>query len=160
MKTTLSGLLLAGLLLLPVQAQEQKPAATIERLAWLAGSWRLEKAGRIVDEQWMAPAGGVMLGMSRTVAKGKVVESEFIQIRPGPGGELFFVAQPSGQKEAAFQAVSQTDREIVFENRTHDYPQVIGYRLNADGSLTAWIEGPRADGTTRRAEFAYQRVRP
>lgn len=139
-------------------AQEQSPVATIERLAWLAGSWRQEKAGRVTDEQWMAPAGGVMLGMSRTVAKGKVVELGFLQIRAGPGGELFYVAQPQRQKEAAFKAQAQTDTEVVFENREHDFPQVIGYRLNADGSLLAWLEGPRADGTTRRVEFAYRRT--
>lgn len=147
-------------LLLPVAAfaQETKAPASIERLAWLAGDWRMEKAGRVIDEHWMAPAGGVMLGMSRTVAKGKVVESEFIQIRVGPGGDLFYVALPSRQKEAAFKLVAQSDTEVVFENKEHDFPQTIGYRLNADGSLLAWIEGPRADGTTKRVEYAYRRI--
>ena len=31
--------------------------------------------------------GGVMLGMARTVAKGKVLEYEFVQIREGPGAD-------------------------------------------------------------------------
>lgn len=151
-------LLLAGLLSLgSLVAQETKPVATLERLAWLAGSWRMEKAGRLTDEQWMAPGGGVMLGMSRTVAKGRVVEHEFLQVRVGPGGELFYIAQPSGQKEAAFKALSQTDTEVVFENREHDFPQVIGYRLNPDGTLSAWIEGLRSDGTTRRIDSTFRR---
>jgi hypothetical protein len=81
---------------------------TIARLSWLAGSWRLEKAGRVVEEQWMAPAGGVMLGMSRTVTKGKLTEYEFMQVREGPGGELYFVAQPYRQKETAFRLQSQS----------------------------------------------------
>lgn len=144
-----------------VFAQEQKPApASLARLGWLAGQWRLERNGRVVDEHWMAPAGGVMLGMSRTVAKGKVTESEFLQVREGPGGELFYVALPARQKEAAFRLAAQTDTEVIFENKEHDFPQIIGYRLNADGSLLAWIEGPRADGATRRVEYPYQRVRP
>lgn len=143
-----------------VVAQQAKPAATVDRLAWLAGSWRMERAGRIVEDQWMAPAAGVMLGVSRTVTKGKVVAHEFMQIRPGPGGEWFFIAQPSGQKEAAFRVLSQTDRETVFENRQHDFPQRIGYRLESGDVLFAWIEGERADGTLRRIEFVYQRVKP
>jgi hypothetical protein len=151
-------LLLALLLPAVVPAQEGKPVAAIERLGWLAGSWRMEKAGRVTDEQWMAPAGGVMLGMSRTVAKGRVVEHEFVQIRVGPGNELFYVARPSGQPEATFKAASQTDAEIIFENREHDFPQVIGYRLQSDGTVLAWIEGVRPDGTTRRVEYAYRRV--
>ncbi len=163
------GLVLLSLLaLLPATlpaADPKKPdqAASpvrIEQLAWLAGSWRMEKGGRVVDEQWMAPAGGVMLGMARTVAKGRVVAHEFVQIRVGPGGRLYYVAQPSGQKEATFQHTSLTDREVVFENPQHDFPQKIIYTLKADGSLLAVIEGLRADGTTKRIEFPYVRVGP
>src|SRR5688572_9402981 len=96
--------LLLGTALGRLPGAEAAPAAPgIDQLAWLAGSWRLEKAGRVTDEQWMAPAGGVMLGMSRTVAKGKVLEHEFLQIREGPGGELAYVALPSRQKEATFK---------------------------------------------------------
>jgi hypothetical protein len=84
----------------------------IEQVAWLAGSWRMEQAGRVVEEQWMAPAADVMLGMSRTVAKGRVTGHEFMQIRVGPGGDLFYVAQPSGQKEAAFQHSVLTAKEV------------------------------------------------
>jgi hypothetical protein len=159
---------LLGLLLIPLGlfAADPKapPAATaamaINQLAWLAGQWRLEKAGRVIDEQWMAPAAGVMLGMSRTVARGKVIEHEFIQIREGPGGALFFIALPSGQKEAAFQIVSLSAQEAVFENPEHDFPRKITYARQADGSLLAVIEGPGKDGQTRRVEFAYKRVQP
>jgi hypothetical protein len=151
-------------LFLPVAvfAQEVKPTAgaSLARLGWLAGNWRMEKGGRVTDEQWMAPAGGVMLGMARTVAKGKVLEFEFTQIREGPGGELFYVAQPARQKEAAFKLVAQTDTDVVFENKEHDFPQTIVYSLRPDGTLQAYVEGPRADGTTRRIEYGYRRVQP
>jgi hypothetical protein len=150
-------------LMLPVVVCAQETAvatASLDRLGWLAGQWRSERSGRVVDEQWMAPAGGLMLGMSRTVAKGRVLEYEFLQIREGPGGELFFVAQPARQKEAAFKLVAQTDTEATFENKEHDFPQVIVYSLRNDGSLLAYIEGPKADGTTRRIEYSYRRLSP
>lgn len=153
--------LAAFLLPIAVFAEDIVPARpSIERLEWLAGSWRLEKAGRVVDEQWMTPAGGVMLGMSRTVMKGKVVEHEFLQIRQGPGGELYLVAQPARQKEATFKATAQTESEIAFENKEHDFPQVIVYSRRPDGSMFAYVEGPRSDGTTRRIEYSYRRVAP
>lgn len=132
----------------------------VDALAWLAGSWRMERAGRVIDEQWMQPAGGVMLGMSRTVAKGRVVEHEFMQIRPGPGGDLFYIAQPSGQKEAAFQLKSLGATAVVFENPGHDFPQTIAYALTADGGLQAVIAGPGSDGSPRRIEFLYRRFAP
>ncbi len=154
-------LLLAGLAPMPAadkKAARPAPAAVIAKLSWLAGPWRLEKAGRVTEEHWMAPAGGVMLGMARTVFKGRVVSYEFNQIREGPGGELYFVAQPLGQKEAAFKVVSLTDTEVVFENKEHDFPQTISYRLNPDGTMLAYIEGPGPDGTTKRIEYPYQRA--
>jgi hypothetical protein len=133
-------------------------SAVINQLAWLAGKWRMERAGRIVEEQWMTPAGGVMLGMSRTITKGKVIEHEFMQIREGPGGALFFIALPSGQKEAAFQILSLGTTEAVFENKQNDFPQRIIYALRSDGSVLAAIEGVGADGTFRRVEFPYKRT--
>src|SRR3954470_23065486 len=147
----------------PKSAKHDKPAPApqIDKLAWLGGSWRFEKAGRVTEEQWLPPAGGVMLGLSRTVAKNRVVEFEFMQIREGPGGTLFFIAQPSGDKEAAFQLLTLADNAVVFENREHDFPQRILYTRQADGAVLAAVEGlPVADGTRKRIEFPYKRVMP
>lgn len=159
----LIGIVLLGLCLTPglAAADKKKPeqaAAAINHLAWLAGNWRLEKAGRVIEEHWMAPAGGLMLGLGRTVKAGKLLEYEFTLIREGPGGDLYFVAQPSGQKETAFRGVSVTEREAIFENKDHDFPQQVSYTLNADGSLLAAIAGPGKDGAVKRIEFHYQRV--
>jgi hypothetical protein len=137
------------------------PMPQLTKLAWLAGSWRTEMAGRVTEEQWMAPSGGTMLGMSRTVVKGRVVEYEFMQIREGPGGTLFFIAQPSGQKEAAFQLLSLADNGVIFENPAHDFPQRILYTREADDSVLAAIEGPlMADDSRKRIEFPYKRAKP
>jgi hypothetical protein len=162
MKRTLLGFLFLPVLLLAADPKPPAQAAAsmvINQLAWLAGKWRTEKAGRIVEEQWMAPAGGVMLGMSRTITRGKVVDHEFMQIREGPGGALFFIALPSGQKEAAFQVFSLSATEAVFENKQNDFPQRIIYTLRPDGSVLAAIEGPGTEGI-RRVEFPYRKVGP
>ncbi|HTL68812.1 MAG TPA: DUF6265 family protein [Lacunisphaera sp.] len=143
-------------------AKRTKPAPSpaIAKLGWLAGRWRMEVQGRVVDEEWMTPAAGVMLGMARTVVRGKVTEHEFMQVREGPGGALFFIAQPSGQKEAAYQIKSLTDTEAVFENTEHDFPQRIRYTHRADDTVLAAIEGVAPDGQPKRVEFTYRRVNP
>lgn len=153
--------LLSGLLLATTLGAADKPEAKpgVDALAWLAGSWEFEKSGRVVREVWMAPGGGTMLGMSRTVKGGKTLEYEFLQIRGGPGGDLFYVAQPSRQKESAFQLKEMTPNSVVFENLAHDFPQRISYTLRADGTLLATIEGPGNDGAARRIEFSFSRLR-
>jgi hypothetical protein len=132
------------------------PKPTLQTVSWLAGEWSLEKNGRVVTEMWMAPEGGAMLGMSRTVAHGKTVEYEFIVLRQDAAGDIFYVAKPSGQAETSFKLVRASATEVVFENPQHDFPQRVSYTLKPDGSLLAAIEGQK-NGKTRRVEFPYQR---
>ena len=131
---------------------------TIADLAWLAGTWSFERNGRVVTERWTAPAGGLMLGTSHTVAGPRTLEYEFIVLRTDKEGRVVYVAKPSRQPEATFTLIKLTDREAVFENPTHDFPQRLYYTLKPDGTLLAAIEGTR-DGKTRRVEFPYRAVK-
>jgi Domain of unknown function (DUF6265) len=97
-----------------------------------------------------------MLGMSRTVAKDRIVEHEFLQIRVQEG-RLVYLAKPSGQPEATFTAITASAREVIFENPAHDFPQRILYRLQPDGNLAARIEGTEK-GQTRGIDFPMVRV--
>lgn len=139
------------------RAADSAPKPTIDALAWLAGTWSFERNGRVVTERWTAPAGGMMMGTSQTVANGKTTEYEFIALRADANGDLVYVAKPSRQPEAAFKLVRVTEREVVFENPQHDFPQRISYTLKPDGTLLAAIEGTR-NGKSRRVEFPYRRV--
>lgn len=129
---------------------------SIADLSWIAGCWRQEVSGRIVDEVWMTPAGDAILGMSRTVAKDRAVAHEFMQIRRAPEG-LVFIARPSGQSEASFQLVKSGERELVFENPTHDFPQRVMYTLPLPDVLVGRIEGTEK-GRTRGVDFPMRRV--
>jgi len=130
--------------------------AGIERAAWIAGCWERISASFTIEEQWMVPRGGSMLGMSRTVRGDSLIEFEYLAIRE-EAGRLAYEAHPSGQETAAFLSSAVTDSSIVFENPGHDFPQRIGYRLAGPDSALAWIEGT-ANGRTRRVEFPYRRT--
>lgn len=132
-------------------------ADSVDSLAWLAGCWARTDAEAGSGEQWTLPAGGTMLGVSRTVRDGQTVEFEFVVIRAGQDGTLVYHAHPSGQASAEFRLARTGPREVVFENDAHDFPQRIGYRLDTDGTLDAWIEGTR-DGATRRIPFPMRRT--
>jgi len=140
--------------LLLMLAPLMQARATAADLGWLSGCWDLTRNGRHVIEQWSAPEGGTLIGMSRTVGDGATKEFEFVMIREGSGGQLEYVAKPSGQAEATFTAIRASSSEVVFENLQHDFPTRIIYRRNADGSLLAAIEGPR-NGRTQRIEYPY-----
>ena len=159
MKTRLAAAFLSLAVAIALMAGDAlAPKPTLGTMAWLAGAWSSEDNGREVTEQWMPPAGGTMLGMSRTVARGKTVEYEFILLREEADGTINYVAKPSGQAEAAFKLVRASATEILFENPQHDFPQRIIYTLKEGGQLTATIESTK-NGKTRRVEFNYQRVK-
>jgi hypothetical protein len=129
----------------------------IDRMSWMRGCWEQVAGGGTVtvEEQWMAPKGGSMLGMSRTVGRSRLLEYEFIVVRED-GAALVYEARPSGQPWASFRSIEIAEARAVFENQQHDFPQRIGYELTSPDRLLAWIEGPR-DGQVRRVEFRYAR---
>jgi len=129
----------------------------VEDLAWMTGCWMQTRPDGFVEEHWTAPAGGTLIGMSRTVRGGKTTEYEFLMIKDA-GGRLAYVAKPSGQAENAFPLKSLGESEVVFEDPKHDFPQRILYRRNADGSVTARIEGEMG-GKVKGIDFPYQRCR-
>jgi len=131
-------------------------AASLDELAWLSGCWHSEGEKRQITEHWMKPAGGNMLGVSHTVADGKTREFEFMRIMQDANGDIFFVATPSGQKEARFKLVFVASAEARFENPNHDFPQRIIYRRDGD-SLLGRIEGT-AEGTERAVDFPLKRI--
>ena len=110
--------------------------------AWLAGCWQQRAGDRLIDEQWMAPAGGVMLGMSRTVRDGRMRGYELVRIEEREE-VLVYVAEPSGQARAEFGATRVTADALVFENPEHDFPKKIEYLRNGADSLIANVS---ADG--------------
>jgi len=114
--------------------------AGISQLDWMAGCWESTSGVSHTHEQWMRPAGGSMIGMSRTVRNDTTLSYESMQIVER-GDRVVFLAQPSGQAPAEFPAVDVTLEIAVFANPQHDFPQRIRYRRAGPDSLAARIEG-------------------
>jgi hypothetical protein len=147
------------LLALAALAMGSAPAAELEiaKLAWLAGCWARDGSEPGSEEHWMLLAGETMLGMSRTIRRGKAVEFEFMELRHLADGKLAFIAHPSGQRTTVFPALRITDSEAVFENPQHDFPQRVIYARDGESKLRARIEGVR-NGAPRSIEFPMSRA--
>jgi len=137
-------------------AQSSGTTPDLAAARWLGGCWELRMGPRVTQEHWMAPAGGAMLGVSRTIVRDTVREWEHLAISRTATG-LAYVAKPSGQSEATFPVILLSDTLLVFENPTHDFPQRILYRRRGADSVIARIEGPRG-GQVRGIDFPFARV--
>lgn len=145
------------------QACAAAPAAAatasdpVMKLSWLSGCWAAEGGEFGSGETWTPAAGGTMLGVGRTVRKGRTSETEFMTISLyTDDGRLAYSAVPSGQQPVTFVQTRLTANEVVFENLLHDFPQRVAYRLEGK-RLKARIEGPRG-GENKVIEFPMARV--
>ena len=143
----------------PPAGAEPAAATTIDALAWLAGYWvREAEGGRRVEELWLPPAGGVMLGLHRDVRADGRAWFEFLRLAADEHG-LAYWASPAGQPATPFHLVEAGDRRAVFANPEHDFPRRILYWLDGEGDLHARIEGEEhgqalsADWSWRRSVF-------
>ena len=135
-------------------ASAARPTSALE---WLAGCWERRAGERVIEEQWMAPRAGTLLGVGRTTLGDSVVEHEFVRIYEA-GDTLVYAAHPSGQAPAEFRAAPPRAGGVVtFENAAHDFPQRVIYRRAGPDSLVARVEGTRR-GVVRGVDFRYRRV--
>lgn len=134
--------------------------------AFLVGTWRTRAVnGTWTEEHWTAPAGGSMIGGSRTIGLGadgseRLKFFEFLRISASASGVTYHAA-PLGRSPATEFLLVTSDRggepRIVFENPEHDFPTRVIYWLDGEGRLHGRIEGAQG-GKDRVEEWVYERV--
>lgn len=150
-----AALVTAALFLAAAPAGAQTPS--LDAVAFLAGTWTGEEGGVSMEEHWTAPAGGLMLGLHRDVVPGKPAFFEFLRIEATPKG-IVYLASPRGAPATPFPLVESGVNRAVFENRAHDFPTRIIYRLAREGELHARVEGTRK-GKPAFEEWKWKRAR-
>lgn len=133
---------------------EKKEKQSIETLAWLAGNWISESESEVVEEHWLVPRGGLMLGIGRTVKTSGRRNFEYMRIEE-KNSALTFFASPSGQPATPFKATSVTADKVVFENPNNDFPARITYWKEGE-QLRAKIEG-EINGSAESMEWTWSR---
>jgi Domain of unknown function (DUF6265) len=138
----------------------ESKVSAIDGFAFMKGCWEIARPERKIQivEQWMAPSGNTMIGMSRTVRGGKTTGWEYMRIEVSDTG-VFFVSKPKENKEETlFRFEPSTTNEAAFENPDHDFPQRVIYRANGSDTLNARIEG-KQNGKSSGVDFPYKRVK-
>ncbi len=100
--------------------------ASIEDVAWLAGNWKGEGFGGIIEEAWAPPLGGTMMGMFRLVNDDKVNFYELMVLEESEGSLVLRVKHFTSEFEAweekeesiAFRLVRLGDKQAFFSGLT------------------------------------------
>ncbi len=119
-------------------------SAPTQPLDWMTGHWCTDSGGKSVEETWLPPRGGVLVGVGRTYTADRTVGFEFLRIAAVEGVQNY-IAQPGGQPPTHFARTAGGENWVRFENPQHDFPQRLEYRRNGD-NLQVEVAGPGNNG--------------
>ncbi|MDX1428744.1 MAG: DUF6265 family protein [Rhodothermales bacterium] len=130
-------------------------SAHISDLSWLQGYWLHRDGPSSSEETWLPPRAGAMYGLHVDVFSSGRSFFEFLRIE-SRGDTLAYIVNPRGRPSTTFLATVVSDREVVFSNPNHDYPQNISYAMVGADSLRAEIWGS-STGEERRSSSTWGR---
>ena len=132
----------------------------LEKANWLIGEWENNSPEGNATEVWEKKNDSTFAGKSYFIIGKDTVSSETISLEQN-GKELFYIPTVKGQNNAQpvkFTLASSTNKQLVFENPKHDYPQKISYIQITNDSLLAEISGT-IDGKQNLQKFPMTRVK-
>jgi hypothetical protein len=115
----------------------------IKTVHWLLGQWETQSLDGTLTETWKKANDSTYTGQSYFMKGTDTIHTETIVLQQ-IGDELNYNANVKGQnddKPVAFILTETNEKQLVFENLKHDYPQKISYTQVSKDSLVAEISG-------------------
>lgn len=115
----------------------------IKNAAWLIGTWENNTDQGNLSETWKKVNDSTFSGQAYFIKLEDTLHHENI-ILEQMGEDLLYIATVEGQnkgKSVTFKLTQATQKQLIFENPKHDYPQKIVYRQITKDSLVAEISG-------------------
>ncbi len=143
------------------------PPEALEMTAFLAGHWRGECDGVVLEEMWLAPSAGVAQGSVRLVENGKIGTIELIVV----AAEVDRVVMRYNHFHPDYRTwendgpitltlTAAGDGEVIFTNLA-PHPRhalEMGYRLTSADEMNSWVIALGPDGSTARFTFDFKRA--
>jgi hypothetical protein len=140
MKKTILSLLI---ILSFASCQKSKEASKIVVANWLLGNWENKSADGDLLETWTKVNDSIYDGESYFIKGKDTLHFEKIQMKQ-KGENLFYIATVKGQnndKPVTFKHNDTIEKQLVFENPKHDFPQKIVYSKITKDSIIIQISG-------------------
>ena len=135
---------------------DARPPATLDDIAWLAGSWSGEALGGAFEEVWNPPSAGSMVGMFKLLRDGKVSFYELMLFVEEKGSLSFKVRHFNPD----FTAWEDRDEDVTLpfvkaeEDAVH-FHGISFYRVSED-EMHAWLVFGSGD-SLREEKLIYRR---
>ena len=123
--------------------QKSKEVSKIVVADWLLGNWENKSPEGNLFESWKKVNDSLFIGESYFIKGKDTLHSEKIQMKQ-KGEALFYIATVKGQnndKPVTFVRNDTIEKQLVFENPKHDFPQKISYSMITKDSIVIQISG-------------------
>lgn len=124
----------------------------------LVGSWKLSNKRGVLHETWTKTSDSTMNGYSYLVTATDSIPQETVELW-FINGKITYTPTTVSQNEGnpvTFTLVKIDDGKYIFENKAHDFPTQITYRLADNKTLNAGISGT-INGQFREIPFNFSR---
>ena len=136
---------------------EPSPAATIDDMAWYAGTWRGAGLGGNNEEIWSPPMNGSMMGMYRLFGGDGAVFYEFLTIVEERGSLTLRLKHFHPDLRGWEDRDEQVRMPLVAKREGRIYFDGLTFEPQADGSVTIYLAIESRKGAVREEVFKYQR---
>jgi hypothetical protein len=132
----------------------------IKNVEWLVGTWEHKTSKGSIYETWKKANSNELSGYSYTIKTKDTIIFETIRLI-NEHGNFFYIPAVKDQNSGAplrFSEKKISGSALTFENKMHDFPQVISYIRIGSDSLKAEISGLR-NGKDERRYFPMKRLK-
>lgn len=157
--TTKTNIFWAGALLILCTCTLKNPN-NIKRMEWLIGTWEHRTSKGNIYETWQKTDSDKLTAKSYMVKDKDTIVFETIRIVKEQSS-LFYIPVVKDQNSGTpirFEGNKISETQFIFENKTHDFPQIISYTKMGKDSLKAEISGLR-NGKHERRYFPMRRIK-
>lgn len=130
----------------------------IKTADWLIGNWENKLEKGTLSETWEKANDSTFNGKSFFIKDKDTLNNETIVLSQ-KGDALFYIPVVEGQNNnepVIFKMTKSDLKQLVFENRKHDFPQKISYTKITNDSIVAQISGV-VNGKTESESYPMKR---
>lgn len=144
---------------LPPVEPVAKKYSEIEKADWFIGRWENNSKEGNMSEIWTKENDSTFHGESYFVIGKDTVFAESVKLFQKNNQLIYEVSvkNQNDEKPVEFAMTSSSEKQLVFENPKHDFPNKITYNNRGNDSLVAEISGLK-DGKAKSELFAMKKV--
>lgn len=129
---------------------QEKQFTELQMTKWLLGRWENNSTEGNLSESWKKVNDSTFMGESYFVIETDTVFAEHIRLEERNNQLYYTVVIPNQNNgnPVSFTLIKNSEKQLIFENSKHDFPNQIWYNKVGSDSLIAQIRGKKEGKNT------------